>query len=107
MSHAFEMSEYDVENVLELHQVKYTEKSLEQMMSIIDENEVTEAALSAIFDENDADDAILEKQTETAYEEIAWQLFKAGFIKKRQIEKFGNKELLNRENKQDVDQCPF
>lgn len=92
---AFQITEDDVVNVLNSHNVDL-EDSMESVMLMIDDVEIDKAALSVDIDPEDDDNDILMKQTEAAYDEIAWQLFQAGFITENQISKYGNPDLLKK-----------
>lgn len=92
---AFQITEDDVVNVLNSHNVDL-EDSMESVMLMIDDVEIDKAALSIDIDPEDDDNDILMKQTEAAYDEIAWQLFQAGFITENQISKYGNPDLLKK-----------
>lgn len=91
---AFGISQDDVENVLYSYGVSPSNLDMDAVMSIIDDDMVADMALRADFNMDDSDDEILNKQTELAYGEIAKQLFTAGFIKKENVEKFGDKNII-------------
>lgn len=95
MSMGFQITESDVTNVLDSHNVDIP-ADMEDIMSMIDDAEVESAALSVDIDPDDDEDLIFLNQTEAAYDEIAWQLYKAGFISKEQISKYGNTDILTR-----------
>lgn len=95
MSMGFQVTDDDIKNVLNSHNAEMPE-DIGEVMCIIDDVEIEKAALSVDIDPDDDDDYIFIKQTEAAYDEIAWQLFKSGFITDKQIEKYGNSKLLNR-----------
>lgn len=95
MSMGFQITEDDVQTVLDSYNT-VTNESMEEVMSIIDDNAVSEAALSVDIDPDDDDEEILMKQTEAAYDEIAWQLYQQGYINQKQIEVYGNTDLLKR-----------
>lgn len=86
----FQITQEDVLNVLNSYQV--TGFDIEEVMVIIDDDQVSSAALSADID--DDDETTLENQTQVAYDEIAKQLFDAGYITKEQVKKFGNTAIL-------------
>ena len=92
---AFEITQDDVFNVLSSYNVEIKD-SIESIMEVIDDVEISSAALSIDFDESEDNEDILFKQTEAAYDEIAWQLYQAGFIQKSNVEKYGNINLLTR-----------
>lgn len=94
--YAFQITQDDVENVLASHNVSYDDATMDDIMAAIDDGEISYAALCVDVDLDDDDDDVLEKQTEAAYDEIAWQLYQGGFIQEWQIEKYGNKDLLSR-----------
>lgn len=95
MNMSFQITEDDIMNVLDSHNVDLKD-SIECVMEIIDDNEIDNAALSVDIGPEDDDDDILMKQTDAAYDEIAWQLFQAGFISENQISKYGNPDLLKK-----------
>lgn len=92
----FQITEDDVLNVLTSHNVKVP-SNMEEIMSMIDDAEIAQAALSVEINEDEDEDEIMDKQTDAAYNEIAWQLLQAGFISKEQISAYGNSVLLSRE----------
>lgn len=51
--------------------------------------------MSVDIDAEEDDDSIMNKQTDAAYDEIAWQLYQAGKITKEQIQKYGNPIILD------------
>lgn len=95
MSIGFEISQDDVLNVLSSFNVEVKE-DIEDIMLVIDEDEISDVAIKVDFSEDDSE--ILMKQTEVAYDEIAWQLFQAGFIQENHIDKYGNRLLIERMN---------
>ena len=95
MSIGFEISQDDVLNVLSSYNVEVKD-DIDDIMVIIDDEEISQVAMSVDFTEDEDDSEILMKQTEAAYDEIAWQLFQAGFIQEFQIEKYGNRLLIDR-----------
>ena len=95
MSMAFEVTQHDVSHVLNSHNVEVP-SDMDEVMAIIADSEIEKAALSVDIDPDDDEDYIFIKQTEAAYDEIAWQLYQAGFITEQQIDKYGNPNLLNR-----------
>lgn len=95
MSIGFEISQDDVLNVLSSYNVEMKD-DIDDIMVIIDDEEISQVAMSVDFTEDEDDSEILMKQTEAAYDEIAWQLFQAGFIQEFQIEKYGNRLLIDR-----------
>lgn len=97
MSIGFEISQDDVLNVLSSYNVEIKDQ-IDDIMVIIDDDEISEVAMSIDFSEDEDDSEILMKQTEAAYDEIAWQLFQAGFITEGQIDKYGNRLLIERMN---------
>lgn len=94
MNMGFQISEEDIINVLNSHQVTLSD-SIDNIMSIIDDDKVSNAALSVDIDAEEDDDSIMNKQTDAAYDEIAWQLYQAGKITKEQIQKYGNPIILD------------
>lgn len=94
MSMGFQVTDDDIINVLNSHNAEVPE-DIEEVMAIIDDVEIEKEALSIDIDSDD-DEYILMKQTEAAYDEIAWQLYQAGFITEKQIEKYGNVNILNK-----------
>lgn len=97
MSIGFEISQDDVLNVLSSYNVEIKD-DIDEIMIIIDDDEISDVAMSVDFTEDEDDEDILMRQTEAAYDEIAWQLFKAGFISEEQIDKYGNRLLIERLN---------
>lgn len=95
MSMGFQITQDDVETVLGSYNVTIP-SDMEDIMSMIDDAEISQAALSVDIDPDDDDEEILMKQTEAAYDEIAWQLYEEGFITKEQIKLYGNTDLLHR-----------
>lgn len=95
MSMGFEITQDDVEIVLDNYNT-VTNQTIEDIMAMIDDNAVSKAALSVDINPEDDDEEILLKQTEAAYDEIAWQLYQQGFINQKQIEIYGNTDLLQR-----------
>lgn len=95
MTMSFEITQDDVLNVLNSYNVKLP-FNMEEIMSIIDDENVSQAALSVDIGDEEDDEEVIDKQTEAAYDEIAWQLFQSNFINKKQIEKYGNTLLLSR-----------
>lgn len=91
----FQITQDDVETVLDSYNASYTNR-IDEIMDMIDDSEVSNAALSVDIDPYDDDEETLMKQTEVAYDEIAWQLYKEGFITKNQIQLYGNTDLLKR-----------
>lgn len=94
MNMGFQISEEDIINVLNSHQVTLSD-SIDNIMSIIDDDKVSKAALSVDIDAEEDDDSIMNKQTDAAYDEIAWQLYQAGKITKEQIQNYGNPIILD------------
>lgn len=94
MNMGFQISEEDIINVLNSHQVTLSD-SIDNIMSIIDDDKVSNAALSVDIEAEEDDDSIMNKQTDAAYDEIAWQLYQAGKITKEQIQKYGNPIILD------------
>lgn len=97
MSIGFEISQDDVLNVLSSFNIDVKE-DIEDIMLVIDEDEISDVAMKVDFSEAEDDSEILMKQTEVAYDEIAWQLFQAGFIQENHIDKYGNRLLIERMN---------
>lgn len=95
MSMEFQITQDDVETVLDSYNASYTNR-IDEIMDMIDDSKVSNAALSVDIDPYDDDEETLMKQTEVAYDEIAWQLYKEGFITKNQIQLYGNTDLLKR-----------
>lgn len=67
---------------------------MKDIFDLIDDDEVSDYALSAEFDEEESDEDILNKQIECAYDNIALQLYREGVIPKENIEKYGNSAIL-------------
>ena len=95
MSMGFQINDDDILNVLSSHNAQ-TPENLDEVMAIIDDEQIEKAALSVDIDPDDDEDYIFIKQTEAAYDEIAWQLYQSGFITEKEIEKYGNSKLLDR-----------
>lgn len=95
MSMEFQITQDDVETVLRSYNASYTNR-IDEIMDMIDDSEVSNAAMSVDIDPYDDDEETLMKQTEVAYDEIAWQLYKEGFITKNHIQLYGNTDLLKR-----------
>lgn len=95
MSMEFQITQDDVEAVLDSYNISYDNR-IEEIMEMIDDVEVSKAALAIDIDPYDDNEETLLKQTEAAYDEIAWQLYQEGFITKKQIEQYGNTDLLHR-----------
>lgn len=94
MNLAFTITEDDIINVLNNHNIKFNQTKLEEILEIIDDNQVSESALNIDMDVNDDDISILDKQTEEAYNEIARQLYKSGYLSKDDIKDYGNPMIL-------------
>jgi hypothetical protein len=96
MSLGFEITQDDVLNVLKSHQSSksFIEKNIDDIMSMIDDDEILSAVFAYDYDEYKTDEEILTDQTEIAYNEIAKQLYELNYITKEQIEKFGNKNII-------------
>lgn len=95
MSMGFQITQEDVEVVLGSYNATIP-SDMEEIMSIIDDVEISEAALSVDVDSDEDEEEVLMKQTEVAYDEIAWQLYQEGYITKKQIKLYGNTDLLHR-----------
>ena len=91
MNMHFEITQDDVINVLNSH--KASSDNIEEIMEIIDDDTISDAAMNAQIDIDDEEET-LNAQTEVAYDEIAKQLLEAGYITPEQIKKYGNISLL-------------
>lgn len=88
----FQITDEDVENVLTSYSVNSVdEDKIREIMSKIDDDLVSSAALSVEFLMDEDDEDILNRQTEAAYNEIARQLKDLGYIGIKNQTKFGNK----------------
>ena len=95
MNNGFQITQDDIETVLQSYGVTYSQESLEKISELIEDSEVSSAAMSVDYSEGESDDDILDKQTEAAYDEIAKQLFKLNIITKEQVLANGNTLILD------------
>ena len=89
----FQITEEDVVNVLKSHNAfNAHDINMEDIMSMIDDDEISKAALDEDIDD---DEVTLTKQTDVAYDVIAKQLLNFGYITVEQVKEYGNVAILD------------